>query len=289
VGTRPKNRSAAVLVSIVEERAMLQNAVKLEHHELRARDGKIGHVQDFFFGDRQWTVRYLVVDTGSWLASRKVLISPVAVQVVNHDDKVISVDLTQAQVRDSPTIDSEQPVSREHEAALTSYYDWPAYWGAAGFPDTGFATPVVPMVPIDIAGAGGIDDPILAGDRTKNADPAGATRAEGHHLRSVRAVTGHTIEAIDGSIGHVDDFLIDDASWEIRYLVVDTRNWWPGKKVVITPDMIHSVGWNEAKVRLGVTRAAVKASPPYDPEKGLTPDYAGHLRDHYARTGHHEG
>jgi hypothetical protein len=267
---------------------MLLNAVKLEHYELRARDGKLGHVQDFFFDDRQWTIRYLVVDTGTWLNSRKVLISPVAVRATDHGDKVILLDLTQEQVRNSPGIDSEQPVSREHEAALVSYYDWPAYWGAAGFPDIGFGAPVVPMIPVDPAGTHGVHNPEGATRDMSNAGGASVAHRESHHLRSVRAVTGHSIEAADGGIGHVDDFLIDDQTWEIRYLVVDTRNWWPGKKVVIAPPWIREVGWNEAKVFVGLTRAAIKASPPYDPEKAVSAQYAGDLRDHYARSGHHE-
>ena len=262
---------------------MLRNAKELERLELHARDGVIGHVQDLFFDDRAWTVRYLVVDTGGWLSSRKVLISPVAATRVDVDRKAIAVDLTREQVRQSPSIDTEQPVSREHEAALTQYYSWPAYWGAAGFPDVGFAASAIPMIPVDTMGAGGADDPRLA--ERQGTVAAHPTHTD-HHLRSTRAVAGHRIEAADGSIGHVDDFLIDDASWQIAYLVVDTRNWWPGRKVVISPEWIREVGWEEAKVGVDLTREAVKSSPTYDPTKQVSPDYSAQLREHYARQRH---
>jgi hypothetical protein len=249
---------------------MLRNATELEQFELRARDGKIGHVVDFFFDDQQWTVRYLVVDTGTWLDSRKVLISPVAVSRAEWDRRMLPLNLTQDQVRDSPRIDTEQPVSREHEAALLQYYNWPAYWGVAGFPDVGFVMPVVPFAAV----------PPMPQVEPHRDEPAVAVH-EDHHLRSVRAVTGHMIEARDGAIGHVDDFLIEDREWAIRYLVVDTRNWWPGKKVLIAPQWIARVGWEESKVHVDLTRTAIKSSPAYDPTQPLTPDYAGLLNEHY--------
>jgi len=251
---------------------MLRNAKELEQFELRARDGKIGHVVDFFFDDQRWTVRYLVVDTGTWLDSRKVLISPVAVSRAEWDSRLLPLNLTQYQVRHSPRIDTEQPVSREHEAALLQYYNWPSYWGVAGFPDIGFAMPVMPPLPLYAP----VPD-------VRQESPAGTAVHEDHHLRSVRAVTGHSIEAVDGAIGHVDDFLIDDRSWEIRYLVADTRNWWPGKKVLIAPQWIARLSWDEAKVEIDLTRTAIKSSPAYDPAAPLTPDYAGQLDAHYLR------
>lgn len=261
---------------------MLRHAKELEHYELRARDGKIGHVDDFFFDDRTWTVRYLVVDTGTWLDSRKVLISPTAVSRAEWDRKCLPVNLTQEQVRHSPSIDTEAPVSREHEAALIQYYNWPAYWGATGFPEMGFVLPVAPIMPPDAARDARQLQQREAAEAGR-VSRGGTAVHEDRHLRSVRAVTGHGIEATDGAIGHVDDFLIDDRSWEIRYLVVDTRNWWPGKKVIVAPQWIHEVGWDEAKVHVDLTRGVIKSSPAYDPTQQVTPDYAGQLHRHYGR------
>jgi hypothetical protein len=249
---------------------MLRHAKHLERYELRARDGKIlGQVDDFFFDDRHWMTRYLVVDTGSWLNSRKVLISPASVGRVEWTDKLISVNLTQEEICRSPSIDAAQPVTREQETALSNHYQWPVYWGAA---DVGLGMPLSP--------------PLLAADFARpetSASRAVAPSREDHSLRSVRAVRGHTIEATDGDIGHVEDFLIDDRSWELRYMIVDTRNWWVGKQVVVAPQWIEHVGWNEARVRVELSRHAIRSSPAYDPERPLTPDYAGQLHDHYQR------
>jgi hypothetical protein len=255
---------------------MLRNAKKLEGYALRARNGEIGYVKDFFFDDRTWTVRYLVVDTGTWLKSRKVLIAPTALGVADWEKRVLPVALTQDQVRLSPPLDPAEPVTQEHENQLTHYYNWPAYWGAAGFPDMGYA---LPMVPIDV------EPPQHDGGTVpaRRASAETAARPTPHHVRSVRAVTGYAIAASDGAIGHVDDFLIDDRNWEIRYLVVDTRKFLPGKKVLIAPQWIESVGWEEAKVSINLSQDAIKHSPEYDPSAVLTPDYAGQLHDHYRR------
>ncbi|HUR58860.1 MAG TPA: PRC-barrel domain-containing protein, partial [Opitutaceae bacterium] len=229
------------------------------------------------FDDRSWTVRYLVVDTGTWLNSRKVLISPSALGVAEWDKRVLPVALTQDQVRLSPPLDPAEPVTQEHENQLTHYYNWPAYWGPAGFPDMGYA---MPMVPVDVEPPQPAGVPVAPARRVSAEN---AVHPAPHHVRSVRAVTGYAIAAKDGALGHVDDFLIDDRSWEIRYLVVDTRNFLPGKKVIVAPQWIQSVGWEDAKVSVDLARETIKSSPEYDPEQVLTPDYAGQLHDHYGR------
>lgn len=254
---------------------MLRNAKKLEGFELHARDGRIGHVMDFFFDDRTWTVRYLVIDTGTWLQSRKVLIAPAALGVARWDEAVLPVSLTKEQVRGSPAPDPAQPVTREHEAALLQYYNWPAYWTAAAFPEAAIGLPMMPIAqPLNAVGA-------AEQGRATAAKMAGAP--PDFHLRSVRNVTGFHLEATDGAIGHVDDFLLDDRSWAVRYLIVDTRNWLPGKRVIIAPQWIQAVGWEDAKVHVDLTRQAIKGSPPYKPDELITPDYAAQLHDHYGR------
>jgi hypothetical protein len=265
---------------------MLRHAKELEQYELRARDGKIGHVHDFLFDDRYWTVRYLVIDTGTSLNRQKVLIAPASVSRAEWDEKVLGVDLTREQVRGSPALDAEQPISRDHEVALSQYYNWPAYWGTALFPDVGLGMPGVPIIPPPPTITQNTGE---AMGEKQSARDAAETRGnstmvqDDPHVRSVRKVTGHAIEATDGEIGHVTDFLIDDRSWEIRYLIVDTRTWWSGKKVVVAPQWINEVSWDDARVYVDLTRHAIKASPAYDPSQPVTPDYAGLLHDHYGR------
>jgi hypothetical protein len=103
------------------------------------------------------------------------------------------------------------------------------------------------------------------------------------HLRSTREVSGYHIQAADGEMGHVEDFIVDDETWAVRYLVIDTRNWWPGKKVLVSPRWIDSVSWSESKVFVNLTREAIKQSPEYLEESLLTRDYEAALYRHYNR------
>jgi hypothetical protein len=258
---------------------MLRNAKTLERHELLARDGLIGHVSDIYFDDRQWNVRYFVVETGSWLLSRKVLISPVAVDLPDWERRVLPVDLTREQVRNSPGVDTDRPVSRQHEASLSDYYGWPYYWSDPVFTALAFAgpigvTPGVGAVAADAERAASVDSAAESAIGEEGYDP---------HLRSVNAVIGHRIVARDGEIGHVEDFLLEDMTWEIRYLVVNTRNWLSGKKVVISPLWIDELGWSQSTVRIDLSIAAIKGSPLYDPHKPVDAEYSGRLHDHYGR------
>jgi hypothetical protein len=263
---------------------MLREAKTLERHELRAHDGIIGHVSDFLFDDEKWQVRYLVAETGNWLASRPVLISPVALRAPEWHRKVLPVDLTKEQVRNSPALEDAARVSREQENRLTQYYNWPAYWGAAGFPETGVVSPIVPVA-VEPAAGGDADQRRYP---RQTSHPYTDSRANPpaqleHRVHSMRATTGNTIEATDGAIGHVDDFLVDDRSWQVRYVVVDTRNWWPGKQVLIAPQWITDVNWEAGKVYVDLTRATIKGGPTYDPTQPVTPDYSGQLHDYYGR------
>ena len=193
---------------------MLNTAKLLKGYTLQSRDGEIGSVKEFYFDDRHWTVRYLVVETGGWLTGRRVLISPYALAGMSKFDQSITVDLTRKQIEDSPSIESHKPVSRQFEEEYLGYYGWPMYWSG---PYSWGAYPYVSRNSTE----------------WKNSGRAG--RAWDYHLRSTKDVTGHHIQASDGEVGHVQDFIIDDKNWAIRYLIVDTQNWWPGRKVLISP------------------------------------------------------
>lgn len=254
---------------------MLRNAKSLEGYALRARDGDIGHVRDFYFDDQHWRIRYFVVDAGSWLTGRQVLISPESVKGQLWADRVIPVDLTQDQVRNSPSIDTAKPVSRQHEMELRHHYGWPPYWGVV-FPEAAMVPPP-PIAPLDA--------PSPRSTRTAEENKRAAEKepAGDPHLRSTSEVIRYHIEAADGAIGHLDDFLIDDAAWHIRYLVIDTLNWWPGKKVIVAPGWIREVSWTDSKVLIDLSRASIKGSPEYDPSNPVTAQYASFLHDHYGR------
>ena len=244
---------------------ILNKAKTLQGYRLHSLDGEIGTVKDFYFDDRYWTIRYLVVDTGTWLASRRVLISPHALGAVSRDEPYIAVNLTKAQIEGGPSWDSDKPVSRQFEEDYHEYYGWPVYWSG---PDMWGSYPTV------------APDPELWRTPTKT------EQAWDPHLRSTQAVSGSHVQATDGEIGHVADVVIDDGTWAIRYLIVDTQNWWPGKKVLVAPQWIERVSWSEAKVFVNVARDAIKQSPEYTNDTVITREYEIGLHQHYDRLGY---
>lgn len=253
---------------------MLQNIKRLTGYSMGATDGEIGKVTDFFFDDEKWTIRYLVVDTGGWLFGRKVLISPHAISGSNSDAEMFPVDLTKEQVRHSPDIDTDKPVSRQHEIELYSHYPWPTYWAAGdGGMGMGLGMPGLGMVtPVPDASEQQTEEE--AGVKKERQDP---------HLRSTREVKGYGIHATDGTIGEIEDYIIDDTTWRIVFLVVDTGNWFPGKKVLLSPQWIRQIQWERSEVIVDVTRDQVKNSPEYDPSNPLSESYRDTLHDYYGR------
>ena len=245
---------------------MLSKAKTLQGYSLQNIDDEtIGKVKEFYFDDRHWTVRYLVANTGNWLTGRQILISPYALVAVNNDHQNIVTGLTKKQIEDSPSLDSDKPVSHQFEQAYYGYYGWPIYWSGA------YSWGPSPYL---------VRDPEqwkTATRREKGWDP---------HLRSTYSVSGHHIQALDGEVGHVADFIIDDETWAIRYLIVDTHNWWPGKKVLVSPQWIERVSWGERKVFVNLSRDAIKDSPEYTDESLPTRDYEAGLHRHYNRQGY---
>lgn len=231
---------------------MLQSARKLNGFAIAATDGDIGKISDMYFDDQKWAIRYFVVDTGGWLTGRKVLISPISVQEIDWDRHSVRVNLNRQQIKASPGIDTEQPVSRQQEAELFRHYDYPLYWtgpllwGFGAFPPLGG---------------------LLHHGRDETEDEAGDTDIDhaDSHLRSGNEVIGYDIQETNGLIGHVEDFLLDKRDWSIRFMVVSTRQWWPGKHVLISPQLIQEVNWPTRHVVVNVTREAVENSPEYDP------------------------
>ena len=262
---------------------MLRNLDDINGADISATDGQIGQVKDFYFDDDAWAVRYFVVETGSWLNTRRVLVPPISVLPPNWVDKSLPVSLTMEQVRNSPDIDTDQPVSRQNESQVLGYYGYPTYWGGEGLWGEG-------LYPYAM-------DPAFTGSgltwqqreretlawlqaeraRHRNDDP---------HLRSCKAVTGYRIHAADGEIGHLAGFLVDDQTWAIRYLVVDTSNWWLGHKVLVAPHWIQGVHWADQTVSTDLTRQAMQTAPAYDPATDWTAAQDRALYQHYGRSGY---
>jgi uncharacterized protein YrrD len=251
-----------------EEHVMLQAIKKLDHCRVIATDGLVGTVRDVYFDDERWVVRYLVVETGNWLNAKRVLISPYAVRFVDWQTRAVVVNLTRDQVKHSPDIDTDKPVSRQQEEEFHRYYGYPQYWPYSTY----WAWGEMPLlVPPDQQGQ----------EAAETAAPIqqDGTRADAH-LRSSQVVTGYHIQATDAFLGHVADFLFDEKTWAIRYLVADTRRWLPGKQVLVAQDSIREVNWGAQSVGVALTRQELELSPEYDrqqlpsrdDEKGIQED-----------------
>jgi hypothetical protein len=254
---------------------MLQDMKEIEGYAIQAIDGKLGKVKSFYFDDQTGFVRYLVVDTGGWLPGRQVLIGPEALGEPNWVDKTLPVYLSKEQIENSPEVSMERPVSRQMETNLRDYYGWPSYWqmAVAHNPWQGMG-PIAPApAPVEITGERQSAQVQLAEDQ----DP---------HLRSSEEVIGYHIQAVDGEIGHLETFLVDDMTWRIQYLIVDTKNWLPGKKVLVAPEWISEFLWSEKKVLVDLQKDQIEASPEYDPAAPFSREYEANLYRHYGSKGY---
>ena len=250
---------------------MLQVISALKGYAIEASDGKIGSASDFLFDAEKWQVRWLVVDVGTWLSERMILLQPSAIAQTDYEEQKLRTNLTRAQVEGSPNISEHEPVSHQMERQLYSYYGWDPLWGGdyLGGSAGAMATPLM-------------SEPYLGvGAAREAADIDPAPAAEDMALQSSNEVIGYHIHAVDGDIGHVENILVDSATWGIRYLMVATSNWWIGQHVLISPAAVREIDWSERHVKLNVTRDQVQTSPPWDPDKLMDQDYMKQLHSHY--------
>jgi hypothetical protein len=245
---------------------MLRSAKKMKGYSLGASDGRIGHIDEFYFDDTHWTIRFVVAQAGNWLTGRMVLLSPHLLGMPDEETKSVAVNLTRDQIRNSPSPESERPVNRQFEEAYYRHFGWPYYWTG---PYLWGPTPY-PILP-----AGPVEQSLQAG-------PPSIPQPSGDpHLRSTDDITGYHLRARDGEIGHVEDFLYDDRDWSIRYLVAGTRNWRPGKLVLVPPALIGAIHWEDRTVEVDSGREDILHAPAYDPGHALTPEYAAELSDYF--------
>ncbi len=247
---------------------MLRSLKSLERFTVRATDGDIGTVANFLLDDERWVVRYLVVQAGGplFLDGRMVLISPISFRQADWATKRFHLALTMDKVQNSPSIDTEKPVSRQNETNYHRYYGHAFYWAYSGLWGMG-----------DSPGALSA----ILGDDVPDEQPAESSDI---HLRSARKLRGYHIHGSDAAIGHVEDFIVDDESWKIHYLVIDTSNWWLGKKVLVAPQWATEISWQEETVHLDMSRQTIKNSPEWDPNAAIERDYENRLYDYYGRS-----
>ncbi|QFI69935.1 PRC-barrel domain-containing protein [Sinorhizobium alkalisoli] len=244
---------------------MLWSASDMKGCGIDATDGSIGTIGDLLFNDQNWTVRWFVVETGLVFTGRKVLLPPSAILSSDSIGRLLSVNVTKQQVKDSPEIDVDAPVSRQQESSVYDHYGWHPYWGPHTYFAPGARAPVVPA-------------PTPEYEEEQAAD----VRGEGDpHLRSANEVTGYYVNATDGDIGHVEDLVVDTDAWAIRYIAVDTVNWWPGKKVLISPASLTDVIWATQTVDINLTRDQIRNAPEYLPGESIDRAYETRYHDYY--------
>ena len=242
---------------------MLRNFADFKGFTLAATDGEIGTAREIYFDDQIWKVRYLVVSAGPWISGRDVLIAPLALREIDEQGGVIRVDLTKEQVRNSPPIDSEKPVSRQYEQSYHDHYGWIPYWLDAGNIPGVMITPTILPPPEAVEPEAKVEE---------RRDP---------HLRSGEEVSDYEIHSQDGEIGHVEDFVIDDKTWRIRYLVIVTRNWFPGKRVLLSPDWIEEISLENKEILVTMARSTIQTAPDYDSTVPISRAFEQRLHDHY--------
>lgn len=235
---------------------MLRRVSELKNYELQAIDGRFGMFSDMLFDDVTWKARWVVADTGGWVSGRQLLIHPAVVGQPDDERRILPVSLTRDKIRASPDLAEHEPVSMQMRSNLQGYYGFESMWTVpAGF-NGDMSSP-----------RGGS----LFGEEPSAADYERSGRMENWdpHLRSAAAVNGYHIRAIDGEIGHVESFLVDDEGWDFLYLVIDTRNWWAGDHVLVAPATVTSIDFFSGVINLRVTRDQVKAGRAWQAEAAL--------------------
>jgi hypothetical protein len=249
---------------------MHRSLKELTGYTLEAEDGEIGCCDDFLLDDQSWAVRYMVADTRKWLPGRKVLISPISLGEPDWAGHTIRVRLTKEQIKNQPELDEHAPVSRQYEIWYHKHFGWPYYWSGTGL------------------WASGIDprelyvDPALQRNLEEAKEDAGPD-LDHPHLHAAKEIIGYDVQAVDGELGHVLDFIIDDELWVVDYAALATRNWLPGKKVIIPLKALTEVSWDDRALVVNLTREAIKESPEYDPHLPVNREFEERIYDFVGR------
>ncbi len=236
---------------------MLRSLKDIEGYTVSATDGDIGNLVNFLLDDEHWRVRFLVVqaDNPLFMDSRNLLLPPISFRQADWSTQRLLLALTVDEVKSSLGRDVDEPVSRQQERDYSRHYDFPKFWVYSGLEGTG-----------DYRG--------LLGPRSWRDAPAlPADAPGGPHLRSAAELRGFHIQGSDEEIGHLDDFIVDDESWEIPYLVIDTSNCWIGKKVLVAANRAHQISRLENKVHVDLPRHVIKKSPEWNAGVAINRDY----------------
>jgi hypothetical protein len=249
---------------------MLRSLKEITGYTLQAEDGEIGSCNDFLIEDRTWTVRYMVADTRKWLPGRRVLVSPISLGSPDWKSRSFPVRLTREQIKEAPGLDEHAPATREYEIWLHKHFGWPYYWSGSGL----WASAVHPRA-LYVA-------PSIREKQQSDLGDEGPD-IKHPHLHAASEVLGYDILASDGEIGHVSDFILDEDEWSVRAAVAATRNWLPGKHVLVPVSRLDEVDWSEERLEVRMTREEIKKGPEYDPHKPINVELEARVYDFEGR------
>jgi hypothetical protein len=217
---------------------MMMSVEQLQGYTIRGTDGEIGKLHDVYFDDASWKVLFLLADTRPWIVGRLVLISPAALGDPDTENRVFPMSLTKAEVENGPSVEEHKPVSRQHAADVSKYWDRPFFGPGDPRFDLGLEL-----------------DPPAAQPEAHDVPP------DDPHLRSAGDIRGHHVDTPDGRCGHIEDWIVDVDSWTIREVVIDTTDWWPGGSVRIPTAEIASMNWDDKSVQVRLSKEALAARP----------------------------
>jgi sporulation protein YlmC with PRC-barrel domain len=249
---------------------MLYSLRKLQGYTIQARDGEIGQLNDLYFDETDWQVRYLVVDVGSWLSRQEVLLLPGMITHIEAQAGTVAVKLTRVQVESSPDVDAAAAISREKEEALHTYYEWQPYWIIEPTLAVGLGDQPPHPVVVGMPATEGLLKPFRKKKAVRQAalaDMIVEDKTPG--VRSAAELVGYILEATDGAVGQVDDFVIDTSDWRISHVIFDSRL--SGKQLALPSTQIQAIHWQSNRLDVGLTTEAIGNSREYDADTAATP------------------
>jgi sporulation protein YlmC with PRC-barrel domain len=236
---------------------------------------EIARVEDIYFDNASWNIKYFVCRVGHLIQKKDVLIGVNSILEIDPIKRSIRTNFTEGEIASCPDKDEHKPISRLHEERLQSYFGWSPYWGQTVIPSIGtfgYANPVQPNATPHPAYENELNIPVE--QRTSYSH-------EDANLLSLNEISGYHIEASDGSIGHAADWFIDTSNWEIAYLMIDTRNWLPGKKVAVDKAWVNDITWHDRMIRVELNKEEIGDSPEYHGEKILDRDFINNLSNYH--------
>jgi hypothetical protein len=244
---------------------MLRSLKDLQNYKIHAKDGDLGSVHSFLFDDLSWSLKYLVVDTGKWLPGKKVLISPFDIDDLLWKDKIMNLRLKIDDIENSPSINDKQPVYLQMQEQKRKKLS---------------STTIIPAVGTPIPTYVTLNEDLQLNEITKHAEKNNINT----HLRSSLEVMGYHMNATDGEIGYLDDIIIEDnLTWKIHYIIIYIGNWLTGKKVIVSPNWIDNIHWENKLIDIDLTKEKVEESPEYNPSEPVNREYETVLYDYYGK------